>query len=402
MTLSMMECMRWYGPDDSVPLEHIRQAGPRGVYTSLHELAYGEIWPQEAIRSRKQLIEEHGLEWTAVESLPVHEDIKTRSGNYQTLLNNYRKSLYNLGKEGIDLVIYNFMPVLDWVRTDLAHVLEDGSECLYFNPVQFAAFDIFLLKRKGAEADYTEEQISAAEKFYNSLGEEQQSAFCRTIIDIFPGRRMGLTTGDIQGMLAAYDNIDAKTLKHNHHRFLKSVIPAAEDAGIRMAVHPDDPPFPILGLPRIVSTEKDIEELFEAVDSPANGLCLCTGSLSPRADNDLVQMIRRFGPRIHCAHLRSTQRNPDGSFHEANHLEGSIDMYEIVRELVTEMRNRKQNGREDFQIPFRPDHGHTMLDDLHKERPENPGYSAIGRLKGLAEIRGLQLGISRSLQESSP
>jgi mannonate dehydratase len=356
------------------------------------------VWPREAIRERKQLVEAAGLRWIAVESVPVHEDIKTRSGDYQRYIENYKQTLENLGAEGLELVIYNFMPVLDWVRTDMAYRLDDGSECLYFNPVQFAAFEIYLLKREGAEHDYTAEQLAAAKVFIESLSDDQRQQFESTLIDVFPGCKMGLKIEDVRQMLAAYKNIDRHQLKEHFRLFLEAVIPSAVAAGVRMAVHPDDPPYAIMGLPRIVSCEEDLEDLLEMVDSPANGLCFCTGSFSPRADNDLPYMIKRFGSRIHCAHLRSTQRNEDGSFYEAAHLEGSIDMYAIVRALLEEMHRRKSVGRADWQLPFRPDHGHTMLDDLKKVAPDNPGYSAIGRLRGLAELRGLQLGLSRTLQ----
>lgn len=397
MTLSMQECMRWYGPNDQVPLEYILQSGASGVYTSLHDIPYGEIWSRKAIRERKQFIEKNNLSWVAVESLPVHEDIKTRTGEYQRYIKNYQETLKNLSAEGVNLVIYNFMPVLDWVRTDLSYRLEDGSECLYFDPVHFAAFEIYILKREGAESNYTESQLHNAGNFFHSLTSIQKEKLQNTIIDIFPGCKMGISIDDIKNMLSAYSDITPVKLKENHYKFLREVLPHAESAGVRLAVHPDDPPFSIMGLPRIVSTEEDIKELLEAMDSPANGLCLCTGSLSPRASNNLVKMIEKYGDKILCTHLRSTQRNSDGSFYEANHLEGSVDMYKVVRSLILEMQKRKTSGRTDWQIPFRPDHGHTMLDDLKKQAPENPGYSAIGRLRGLAEIRGLQLGIYRGL-----
>lgn len=397
MNILMEESMRWYGPDDSVSLQFIRQAGAKGIYTSLHQIPYGEVWPLEPIRERKKLVEDAGLRWVAVESVPVHEDIKTRSGDYLRYIENYQQTLKNLGAEGVDLVIYNFMPVLDWVRTDLAYKLEDGSECLYFDPVQFAAFEIYLLRREGAEEDYTESQLSAANVFIDGLSETEKKEFERSLIDVFPGCKMGLSIEDVRTMLGAYRDIDREQLKENLQLFLSAVIPVAETAGVRMAVHPDDPPYPIMGLPRIVSCEEDVKDLLAMVDSPANGLCFCTGSYSPRPDNDLPGMIERYGQRIHCAHLRSTQRNPDGSFYEAEHLGGSVDMYQVVRALIEEMRKRKEAGREDWQLPFRPDHGHTMLDDLEKPTPANPGYSAIGRLRGLAEIRGLQFGLVRSL-----
>lgn len=397
MRLSMLESMRWYGPEDPVSLRHIRQTGASGIYTALHHIPYGELWPREQIRERKALIEAAGLRWVAVESVPVHEDIKTRSGDFRRYIDNYCQTLRHLGAAGIELVIYNFMPVLDWVRTDLAHQLEDGSECLYFDPVQFAAFEVYLLKRDGAAASYTDTQLAAAENFFTALSEDEKKAFERSLIDVFPGCKMGLSIEDVRSMLAAYETIDRATLKEHYRLFLEAVIPVAEESGVRMAVHPDDPPYSIMGLPRIVSCEDDIKDLLTMVDSPANGLCFCTGSYSPRADNDLPGMIERYGHRIHCAHLRSTQRNPDGSFYEAEHLGGSVDMYRVMQALINEMNKRRTSGRKDWQLPFRPDHGHTMLDDLDKEAPDNPGYTAIGRLRGLAELRGLQLGIVRSL-----
>jgi len=397
MNISLEESMRWYGPDDPVCLAFIRQAGATGVYTALHQIPYGEVWPVEAIRERKEYIEAASLRWVAVESVPVHEDIKTRSGDYLRYIENYQQTLKNLGAEGVDLVIYNFMPVLDWVRTDLTYKLEDGSECLYFDPVQFAAFEIYLLQREGAEKDYSSDQLQAAKVFFDSLSETEKKEFERSLIDVFPGCKMGLAIEDVRAMLATYKDIDRKQLKKNFQLFLQAVIPVAEAAGVRMAVHPDDPPYSIMGLPRIVSCEEDVKDLLAMVDSPANGLCFCTGSYSPRADNDLPGMIKRYGERIHCAHLRSTQRNPDGSFYEAEHLGGSVDMYQVVKALLEEMQKRRAAGRADWRLAIRPDHGHTMLDDLHKPAAANPGYTAIGRLRGLAEIRGLQHGLIRSL-----
>lgn len=395
MTL-MEECMRWYGPDDPVSLNYIRQSGASGVYTSLHEIPYGELWPRASIRRRRETIERAGMRWVAVESVPVHEQIKTRSGDYRRYLDNYKETLVNLGAEGIDLVIYNFMPVLDWVRTDLAYRLEDGTECLHFDPAKFAAFERHILKRPGAENDYSAEQLKAADLFYASLDADGKTQFAQTIIDVFPGCKLGLSIEDIREMLSRYKNIDRARLKEHLRLFLQEVVPVAEEAGIRLAIHPDDPPYSIMGLPRIMSCEEDVADLLQMVDSPANGLCFCTGSFSPRADNDLPGMIRRHGHRIQCAHLRSTQRHEDGSFYEADHLGGSIDMYAIVAALIDEMRRRRADDAGSWRIPFRPDHGHTMLDDLAKPMPANPGYTAIGRLRGLAEIRGLQLGISRS------
>lgn len=397
--LLMEESFRWYGPNDQVPLSFIRQAGATGIYTSLHEIPYGELWPREAIRARKELIEKAGLHWTAVESVPVHEAIRTGRGDLDTLFKNYAGTLRNLAAEDIRVVIYNFMPVLDWVRTDLRHVLEDGSECLRFDPVHFAAFEVHALRRKDAEADYTPAQLAAAQTYWESLDSTRREAFISGLIDVFPGCKMGLTLDDLRAMLAQYDGIGRDRLKSNYERFLKAVVPAAEEAGVRLAVHPDDPPYSILGLARIVSTPKDVEDLFNMADSPANGLCLCAGSFSARADNNLPRMARQFGPRIHSVHLRTTQIEPDGSFFEANHLGGSVDMYDLVRALLEEQDRRAAEGRADCRLSFRPDHGHTMMDDLAKPPAANPGYTAIGRMRGLAEMRGLQVGVRRGMME---
>lgn len=393
------QSFRWYGPEDTVSLKAICQVGATGVITSLHDIAYGDIWPLEAILERRALLETAGLRWTAVESLPVHESIKTRTGDYRQHIENYKTSLMHLGQAGVDVVIYNFMPVLDWVRTDLQHRLPDGTECLYFDPVHFAAFEIFLLGRKGAEADYSNEQIAAAEEFFNSLTDEQKIIFERSLIDVFPGTKLGLTIDDIRAMLKAYEAIDEQQLKEHLKLFIQEVIPTAAQAGVRMAIHPDDPPWSILGLPRIVSSEEQLAEVLQMVEHEANGLCFCTGSLSPRAENDLPAMIRRFGSRIQVLHLRSTQRNADGSFYEADHLSGSVDMFEVMTAVLEETAKRKRAGKEHWRLAYRPDHGHTMLDDLDKPPVANPGYSMLGRMKGLAELRGLEAGILRSRAE---
>ena len=383
-SFKMEEAMRWFGPEDPVPLSFIRQAGASAVFTSLHQIPYGEAWPRETIRERKQLIEAAGLRWAAVESVPVHEDIKTGQGDLTRLFENYTTSLRNLAAEGLHIVIYNFMPVLDWVRTDMRWQLPDGSESMHFDPVRFAAFEVHALQRHGAEDDYTPEQLDRAASWWKTLDEAARDAFVRSIIDVFPGVRWALSLDDIRAMLARYDGIGESELRGNLARFLRAVIPVAEELGIRMAIHPDDPPFSVLGLPRIVSTAADVEAVFQMADSPSNGLCFCTGSFSARADNDLPAMAKQFAPRIHAAHLRSTQLEPDGSFYEADHLAGSVDMPAVVHELLA--------GR-DGTIPFRPDHGHTMMDDLPKPHGITPGYSCIGRMRGLAELRGLMLGL---------
>lgn len=391
------ESFRWFGPNDSVPLSHIRQAGAKSLFTSLHDIPYGEVWSRQAISERKAIIEKAGLIWRAVESLPVHEEIKTAGAKREEYLENYRKSLENLGAEGINVVIYNFMPVLDWVRTDLNYILPDGSIALRYDPVRFAAFDVFAFKRENAEKDYSAEQIKKAESFWLSLKtEDDKQKFINTIIDVFPGCKWGLSLDDIRLMLAKYDGIDAKVLKANLKYFLDAVIPTAEKAGVKLAIHPDDPPFPILGLARIFSTQEDINDLMVMNKSNNNGVNFCSGSFSGRLDNNLPQMIKSCASRIHAVHLRMTKHEPDGSFYEDNHLEGSMDMFAIVNELVDETIKRQKQGRDDWQMSFRPDHGHTMMDDLNKPPTANPGYSAIGRMRGLAEIRGLQLGIARS------
>ncbi len=390
------ECMRWFGPEDPVSLSFILQAGASAVFSSLHQIPYGEVWSKAAIRERKKLIEAAGLRWTAVESVPVHEDIKTGRGDLERLFNNYSTTLRHLAAEGIHTVIYNFMPVLDWVRTDMRWPLPDGSMSMHFDPVRFAAFEIHALQRPGAGADFTSDQVDRAAIWWGSLDVAARDAFVRSIIDVFPGVKWALSLDDIRDMLACYEGIGEAELRANLARFLQAVIPVAEETGIRMAIHPDDPPFSVLGLPRIVSTAADIEAIFKMAESQANGLCFCTGSFSARADNELPAMARQFGPRIHAVHLRSTRLMPDGSFYEADHLAGSVDMPAVVRVLLEEQSNRRSSGRTDWQLPLRPDHGHTMMDDLPKPPGITPGYSCIGRMRGLAELRGLMLGLSRA------
>ena len=387
------ESFRWFGPADPVPLPYIRHAGATAVFTSLHEIHYGALWPRETIRARREQLATAGLRWTAVESVPVHEDIKTGSGDLQTLLDNYTTSLRHLAAEGIHTVVYNFMPVLDWVRTDMRHVLPDGTECLLFDPVKFCAFELHALKRPGAEADFTTEQISAAGTWWATLSDDARATFIKTIIDVFPGVKWGLTLDDIRTRLAAYARIGRAELTDNLSRFLNHVIPVAAEVGVRLAIHPDDPPFPVLGLPRIVSTADDVATLFALADHEANGLCFCSGSFGARPDNDLPAMARRFAPRIHAVHLRATKRLPSGVFFEADHLDGDVDMPAVLRALLDEQDRRRATGRPDWQIPLRPDHGHTMMQDLTHYVPLTPGYSAIGRMRGLAELRGVMHGL---------
>lgn len=390
----MEEALRWFGPGDPVTLAEIRQTGATAVFGSLHEIPYGEAWPAGLIAARRDEIAAAGLTWRVVESVPVSEAIKTRTDAWERHIENYRLTLERLGAAGVRVVVYNFMPVMDWVRTDLHFRLPDGTETLRYDPAKFAAFDLFALQRPGAERDFSAEQRAAAERFWQSQDSTRRHAFIRQTLDLFPGVRLGLTLEDFRAMLGRYAGVDSAKLKENLRLFLEAVIPAAEQAGVRLAVHPDDPPFPVLGLPRIVSTERDLTEITAAVDSPANGICYCTGSLGVRPDNDLPGIVERLGSKIHAVHLRSVEREADGAFHEATHLAGSVDMPAVVRALLAQQAERQRQGRPDWQIPLRPDHGSTMLDDFERPPPVCPGYPLIGRMRALAELRGLQLGIS--------
>lgn len=386
----MEHTWRWFGPADDITLNEIRQTGATGVVTALHEIPNGEIWPRETIAERKAMIEAHGLRWSVVESVPVHEDIKRRTGRYREYIDHYRQTLRNLAHNGIDTVCYNFMPVLDWTRTDLAYELPDGSRALRFDQIAFAAFELYILRREGAEQDYDAEQQAQARAYLDRLDEAGRDHLVATIIAGLPGAEESYTLDQFREQLAEYRDINKDRLRLHLKAFLDEIVPVAEDVGIRLAIHPDDPPRPMFGLPRVVSVREDVDWLLETVPSPANGITLCTGSYGVRADNDLVDMIRRFGSRIYFTHLRSTQREDTaGSFHEASHLEGDVDMIEVVRALLLEEKRRLESADGlPPTIPMRPDHGHQILDDLRKS--VKPGYSALGRMKGLAEVRGVE------------
>lgn len=384
----MEQTWRWFGPNDPVTLRDVKQTGATGVVTALHHVPHGEVWTTDEISKRKDEVEAAGLRWSVVESITVHESIKTRTGNYQSYIDKYKTSIRNVAACGIPVITYNFMPVNDWTRTTLDLPMADGSLALYFNWVDLAVFDLYILKRKGADASYPASILQQAEERYKKYTEAELEALTHVVLFGIPGEEKN-TPALMLEKLEAYKDIDAQALRDNLCHFQQQISETAAECGVRLAIHPDDPPFPILGLPRIVSSLEDLQYFLDRVNNPANGVCFCTGSLGASAKNDLPAMVRAVGERIHFLHLRNVRKDAEGNFFEADHLDGDNDMYAVMKEIVELQQQRK------VSLPFRPDHGHQMLDDLHKKT--NPGYSAIGRLRGLAELRGLELGVARSL-----
>lgn len=383
MTYKMEQTMRWYGPKDPVSLQDIRQSGATGVVTALHHIPNGEVWSREEIKTRKAQIETAGLTWSVVESVPVHEQIKTRTGDYLQLIENYKQTLRNLAAEGVYTVCYNFMPILDWTRTNLEYLLPNGAKALLYEKKAVIAFDLFILQRPEARQEYSPEEITAADSYYTNLSPEAKQLILENILKGLPGSEIGYTLDEFRAMLKTYTGIDANQLANHLRLFLDAISPVAEEEGCFLCIHPDDPPFSLYGLPRVVSTAADARRILSQTPSVHNGLTFCTGSYGVRTENDLPAMVREFGERIHFLHLRSTRNDAAGNFYEDNHLDGNVDMVAVIQEVLIWQEKRKK------RIPMRPDHGHQLLDDLNK-KTVNPGYTAIGRLKGLAELRGVE------------
>lgn len=394
--MSLEQTWRWFGPKDPILLKEIKQTGASGIVTALHHIPTGEIWNIDEIIKRQELIEAEGLKWSVTESLPIHEDIKKRRGNYKKFIENYKISIRNLGKCGIDTICYNFMPVLDWSRTNLQVQFKDGSITSKFEIKVFAAFDLYILKRKNAEKDYTPEQINDAKKYFDSLNDKEKENLINTVLLGFPGSGESYTLEGLRAAINEYNFLNAEDLSENLFYFLKEIIPSAEETGVLMGIHPDDPPRSLLGLPRVVSNKDDIQKILRSVDSASNGITLCTGSLGAGIKNNLVEIAERFASRINFIHLRNVKNSGDDGFIEENHLDGDVDMYGVMKALLIEQNHRKDAGRKDFRMPFRPDHGHLMIPDQNREGIY-PGYSLFGRMRGLAELRGLELGIKLSL-----
>jgi len=383
MTYRMEQTMRWYGPKDPVSLPDIRQSGATGVVTALHHIPNGEVWSREEIKTRKAQIEAAGLTWSVVESVPVHEQIKTRTGDYLQLIENYKQTLRNLAAEGVFTICYNFMPILDWTRTNLEYLLPNGAKALLYEKKAVIAFDLFILQRPEARQEYSPEEIADVDSYYTNLSPEGKQLILENILKGLPGSEIGYTLDEFRAMLKTYSGIDANQLANHLRLFLDAITPVAEEVGCFLCIHPDDPPFSLYGLPRVVSTAADARRILSQTPSIHNGLTFCTGSYGVRQDNDLPGMVCEFGERIHFLHLRSTRRDAAGNFYEDNHLDGNVDMVAVIQEVLKWQEKRKK------RIPMRPDHGHQLLDDLDK-KTVNPGYTAIGRLKGLAELRGVE------------
>ncbi len=386
---------RWFGPNDPITLNEIKQTGATGIVTALHQIPPGEIWPVDEILARKKMIEAEELTWSVVESVPVHENIKKRKNNFQSMINNYRQTIINLGECGIDTACYNFMPVLDWSRTDLNVAFRDGSITTKFEMYVFAAFDLFILKRKNAVADYSEHIIFKASEYYKSMNEADKTRLIQTVLFGLPGSLQAYTLDEFRAAIAEYENISEEQLRENLFSFIREIIPTAEEAGVRMAIHPDDPPFSLLGLPRIVGSKNDVEKILNAVDSPFNGLTLCTGSFGAGIKNDLADIAKTFAPKINFVHLRNVNRNSDGDFIEENHLEGEIDIYNVMKTLLLEQKKRVNTNAVNSRMPMRPDHGHLMSPDQNR-KGIYPGYSLFGRMRGLAELRGMEIALQHS------